>query len=69
MNFPAFTEHEIDELNNWNGPLLPYEPVDHAHLIDHGTDKGYQQHRRYGIPVCDECREAHRELRRRNRAA
>lgn len=28
--------------------------------IDHGTDAGYNAHRRRGVPMCDECRDAHR---------
>lgn len=26
---------------------------------DHGTDAGYQWHRRHKVPVCDPCRMAH----------
>ena len=69
MRFALFTATELAELDAWTGPLLPYEPLDHQHLIDHGTDRGYQQHRRYRIAVCPECREAHTESRRRDRAA
>ena len=69
MTFAPFTRQELAELDAWNGPLLPWEPIDHQHLIEHGTDKGYQQHRRYGIPYCEPCREAHRQLRRKDRAA
>lgn len=29
-----------------------------AKQIKHGTYTGYQQHRRHGVPICDECREA-----------
>ena len=46
MTFPPFTQQELEQLDAWNGPLLPYEPIDHEHLIEHGTDKGYQQHHR-----------------------
>lgn len=56
-------------LCQWDGPLLPLEPHDHNHLIRHGTDAGYQTHRRHRIPMCDPCREAHREARRRDRTA
>lgn len=69
MNFPPFTRHELRQLVAWDGPLLPYEPIDYAHMIEHGTDRGYQQHRRYQIPYCDDCREAHRQLRQQDRAA
>lgn len=69
MRFALFTATELAELDAWTGPLLPYESFDHEHLIDHGTDRGYQQHRRYGIAVCPECRQAHTESRRRDRAA
>jgi len=64
----SFTRSEIREILAWDGPLLPLEPIDHAHLIEHGTDRGYQQHRRYGVDVCDECRAAHRDSRRAERA-
>ena len=56
-------------LCHWDGPLLPLEPVDHAHTIRHGTDPGYQAHRRFNIPICEPCRNAHREARRRDRNA
>ena len=29
--------------------------------IEHGTERGYQQHRYLDVPKCDECREAHRQ--------
>jgi hypothetical protein len=58
----------IAELCRWSGPLLPLEDVDFDEMIVHGTDRGYQQHRRFGVPVCDECRVAHREDRRKDRA-
>jgi hypothetical protein len=61
--------HDDHELCQWDGPLLPLEPIDKQHLIRHGTDKGYQAHRRHGIPVCDPCREAHRQMRRKDRSA
>ena len=63
---PLTDEHPLCQ---WDGPLLPLEPLDYEHMIEHGTDRGYQQHRRYRVPVCDECRAAHRELRRKDRAA
>ena len=62
---PLSDDHPLCQ---WDGPLLPLEPIDHAHMIEHGTDKGYQQHRRYGIPYCEPCREAHKQLRRKDRA-
>lgn len=54
-------------LCQWDGPLLPLEPHDHNHLITHGTDRGYQAHRRHRIPMCDPCRDAHRDTRRHDR--
>jgi hypothetical protein len=65
--------NEWDELCQWDGPLLPLEPMDRAvgaHSYDtilHGTDRGYQQHRRLGLPICDDCRLAHRNEGRRRR--
>lgn len=32
--------------------------------INHGTYAGYQKHRRQGIEICDECREANAEYHR-----
>lgn len=29
--------------------------------IDHETERGYHQHRHYGVPQCADCREAHRQ--------
>lgn len=63
---PLTDDHPLCQ---WDGPLLPLEPLDFEHMIEHGTDRGYQQHRRYKLPVCDDCRAAHRELRRKDRAA
>ena len=63
---PLTDDHPLCQ---WDGPLLPLEPLDYEHMIEHGTDRGYQQHRRYKLPVCDDCRAAHRELRRKDRAA
>ena len=63
---PLTDDHPLCQ---WDGPLLPLEPFDFEHMIEHGTDRGYQQHRRYKLPVCDDCRAAHRELRRKDRAA
>lgn len=67
--FEPLSDEEVVELMAWDGPLLPLEPIDHAHMIDHGTDKGYQQHRRLKVEMCDACRRAHRDLRRKDRAA
>jgi len=61
---PLTDDHPLCQ---WDGPLLPLEPIDHAHMIEHGTDKGYQQHRRYKLPVCPECQNAHRDSRRNDR--
>jgi len=61
--------HDEHELCQWDGTLLPLEPHDHAHLIRHGTDPGYQAHRRYCIPICQPCRQAHRQARRKDRNA
>lgn len=36
--------------------------------IPHGTYAGYQRHRLYGIPVCDECMTAQRAYKRDWRA-
>ena len=53
--------------DDWDGPLLPLEDIDFADMIDHGTGRGYQQHRRYGIPTCDACLIAKRDETRRSR--
>ena len=66
-NFEPLTDDH--PLCQWDGPLLPLEPIDHAHIIEHGTDKGYQQHRRLKVAMCDACRTAHRDVRRKDRAA
>ena len=54
-------------LCHWDGPLLPLEDIDV--VIVHGTDRGYQTHRRHRIPMCDDCRTAHTHTRRKDRAA
>ncbi len=36
--------------------------------MNHGTESGYTQHGRSGIPVCEPCRDAHREYTRAYRA-
>ena len=46
-------------LCQWTGKLLPLEDVDYAEHIPHGTNNGWQAHRRHRIPVCDPCRLAH----------
>ena len=56
------------ELCRWDGPLLPLEDLDYDELIEHGTDRGYQQHRRFGVRMCGDCRLAHRLARRSDRA-
>lgn len=67
--FEPLSDEEVAELMSWDGPLLPLESVDLAEKIDHGTDRGYQQHRRFGVAMCDDCRRAHRDSRRKDRAA
>jgi len=62
---PLTDDHPLCQ---WDGPLLPLEPVDLEDRIAHGTDKGYQQHRRFKVPVCDSCRNAHRLRRQHERA-
>lgn len=57
-----------DPLCEWDGPLLPLEPQDYDEMIDHGTDKGYQQHYRFKVPTCGPCREAHKIDRQNYRA-
>lgn len=37
-------------------------------VINHGTNAAYQQHIRYGIPVCAECRQARIDDRNARRA-
>lgn len=32
---------------------------------EHGTDRGYHQHRTDGVPICQPCREAHNEKMRK----
>lgn len=39
--------------SDWSGVLKP---------INHGTEAGYKMHRRRGIPVCDDCRQALRAV-------
>ena len=46
-------------LCQWTGKLLPLEDVDYAENIPHGTNNGWQAHRRHRIPMCDPCRLAH----------
>ena len=46
-------------LCQWTGKLLPLEDIDYAEHIPHGTNNGWQAHRRHRIPVCDACRLAH----------
>ena len=46
-------------LCQWTGKLLPLEDVDYAEHIPHGTNNGWQAHRRHRIPMCDPCRLAH----------
>jgi DNA-binding CsgD family transcriptional regulator len=36
--------------------------------MNHGTESGYTQHRKAGVPVCEPCRDAHREYTRAYRA-
>lgn len=54
-------------LCQWDGPLLPFEDVDYQKRINHGTEAGYQQHKRWGIPKCGECQDAHRAKRQLER--
>jgi len=63
---PLTDDHELCQ---WDGPLLPLEPIDYDQMIDHGTDRGYQQHRKWNIPYCGDCQQAHRERRRHERNA
>jgi hypothetical protein len=66
--------HGLDLLDDnhplceWDGPLLPLEPVD-LPPIRHGTNNGYQTHLRRGIPPCPACRTAHRHQRRQERTS
>ena len=58
-----------EEACEWDGPLLPLESIDRtgririktADEIDHGTERGYQQHRRFDGSPCERCAVAHRE--------
>ena len=67
---------EDHELCQWDGELLPLEPMDKGYMMErdvvHGTTGGYQYHRRKGQNPCDECRAAqteyNREARRRRNA-
>lgn len=61
---PLTDDHPLCQ---WDGPLLPLEPIDLEERIVHGTDKGYQQHRRFKVPICDACRLAHRHRRQDER--
>lgn len=64
------------ELCQWDGELLPLEPMDKGFLMErdvvHGTTAGYQYHRRKGQTPCDDCRAAqstyNREKRRKKLA-
>lgn len=60
-----------DPLCEWDGPLLPLEDVDFAEMIDHGTPRGYSQHRRWKIKHCEQCVKAYtaynREKKRQRR--
>lgn len=64
-----FTLREDDPLCEWDGELLPLEDVDFLERIEHGSARGYNQHRHYGIPQCDECLAARREWKRARRLA
>ena len=67
---------EDHELCQWDGELLPLEPMDRGFLMErdvvHGTTGGYQYHRRKGQTPCDDCRAAqtayNREARQRRKA-
>ena len=48
-------------LCQWTGKLLPLEDIDYAENIPHGTNAGWQGHRRTNTPMCDACQRAHRE--------
>lgn len=43
-----------------DGLVWVYQEDPNYDPITHGTERGYQQHRYYGVPQCDDCREAHR---------
>ena len=51
-------------LCQWDGPLLPLEPIDRAGTIRHGTTTGWRKHHKYKIPMCEPCAEANRIYRR-----
>lgn len=48
-----------DLLCEWDGPLLPLEDVDYNDMIEHGTVRGYGQHRRWKVATCESCVAAH----------
>jgi len=45
---PAKLPENIEEMNGHFGSA-----------IQHGTNRGYNQHRRQGVPTCEACRKAH----------
>ena len=62
-----------DELCKWDGPLLPLEPFDRwnyvpEHQVVHGTERGYQWHRKRNEDACEPCKEAKRNGTRTGRA-
>jgi hypothetical protein len=52
----------------WGGSVITQAPSRSPFRDEpkHGTDGGYQKHRRLGTPPCNACSEAHRYRRRRN---
>ena len=58
---------ENDPLCQWDGELLPLEAPDYQDMIAHGTERGYQQHRRHNVPMCQECLQAKAVATRRKK--
>lgn len=57
-----------DPLCQWDGPLLPMDTPDYEYTLVHGTERGYQHHRRYNIEICEACRDAHNTVTRASKA-
>jgi hypothetical protein len=51
---PLTDDHPLCQ---WDGPLLPIEPLDRE--AEHGSERGYQQHRARKEPACEVCVRAH----------
>ena len=63
----TYEEHLCD----WDGPLLPLEPMDRGFNMEkefvHGTTAGYKTHRRRGQIPCAECKAAQTAANRASR--